>query len=167
MGTYFGGINVLPKKNELSNWIEPGYGNNNLRGKAIRKIIEPVPGTLWIASEDGGLNILDTATGQIDLFNKIPSLGHNIHDIFLDNEMSTIWIGTFRNGLFTYNLKTHQYNRYLQKDNTGLPSDAVFQTLKQHNGTIWVGTTQGLRKFNPETKSFAKPNHPALDFDFI
>ena len=167
VGTYFGGINVLPKKNELFNWIEPGYGNNNLRGKAIRKIIEPVPGTLWIASEDGGLNILDTATGQIDLFNKIPSLGHNIHDIFLDNEMSTIWIGTFRNGLFTYNLRTHQYNRYLPKDNTGIPSDAVFQTVKQHNGTIWVGTTQGLRKFDPETKSVAKPNHPALDFEFI
>ena len=30
VGTYFGGINVLPKKNELFNWIEPGYGNNNL-----------------------------------------------------------------------------------------------------------------------------------------
>ena len=65
IGTYFGGINVLLKNNEQIHWIEAGYTPKHIKGKVIRKLIEPQKDILWIATEDGGLNIYNTITNEI------------------------------------------------------------------------------------------------------
>lgn len=167
IGTYFGGINILLRKNEQFDWIEPGYNSTNLKGKAVRKIIEPQKNILWIATEDGGLNIFNTETNDITVFDHIPILGHNIHDILYDEQKNSMWIGTFRNGLFLYNLSTRQWQQYLPENAEGLPSDAIFSIKKQRNGTIWIATTQGLRYYDVEKNTFCTVNHNKLDIDFI
>ena len=167
IGTYFGGINILLKNNEQFHWVEAGYGNTNLKGKAVRKIIEPQKDILWIATEDGGLNIYNTQNGEIKVFDKIKDLGHNIHELFFDEIKKEVWIGTFRNGLFRYNLSSGSWEQYLPNSQNGLSSDAIFSIVKQKNGTIWVGTTQGLRYYDPEKNTFLRINQHILDYDFI
>lgn len=167
IGTYFGGINVLLKNNEQFHWIEAGYNSKNIRGKAIRKIVEPQRNTLWVATEDGGLNIYNTITGNISVLDRIKGLGHNIHELFYDEKSENMWIGTFRNGLFCYNLSSGNWQQYMPDPENGLTSDAIFSIAKQRNGTIWIATTQGLRYYNPEKNNFLRINHPVLDVDFI
>ncbi len=167
IGTYFGGINVLLKNTEQFHWIEAGYGPRNIKGKAVRKIVELQKNILWIATEDGGLNIYNTLTGDIQVFDRIPGLGHNVHELFYNELTKEMWIGTFRSGLFCYNLSSGKWVRYMPDSKQGLPSDAIFAIAKQQNGTIWVGTTQGLRYFDPEKNMFIPFNHPVLDADFI
>lgn len=167
IGTYFGGINILLKNNEQFHWIEAGYSSRNLKGKAVRKIIEPQKDILWIATEDGGLNIYNTKTSDIKIFDRIQGLGHNVHELFFDSEKREVWIGTFRNGLFCYNLSSGSSEQYMPNTQNGLSSDAIFSIEKQKNGTMWVGTTQGLRRYDRENNSFVKINHPVLDNDFI
>ncbi len=167
VGTYFGGINVIFHKTKQFNWIKPGYGSHNLKGKAIRNIIEPKTGTLWIASEDGGINIYDCQTKSISQFDKIPSIGSNIHDILFDKTTDTMWIGTFRKGLYAYNTKSHNYTFFHPNNTPGLNSDAIFSIKRQQNGTIWIGTTQGLRYFDRKDNTFKGLNHSILDNDFI
>lgn len=166
IGTYFGGINVLLKNNGQFHWIEPGYGSRNVRGKAVRKIIEPQKGILWMATEDGGLNIYDTYSGRIRLFDRIPGLGHNIHELYYDDETEDMWIGTFRNGLFRYNLPADEYVHYMP-DSCGLPSDAIFSIQRKHDGELLLGTTQGLRQYDQARDTFLAIGHPRLDVDFI
>lgn len=156
IGTYFGGINILLKNNDLFKWIEPGYSNQNVRGKAVREMIELQNGFLWIATEDGGINIYDKNKNQIEPFDRIPDLGHNVHCLYFDKTTDELWIGTFRNGLFCYNLKTGRYERYLPGERTGLESDAIFSITKQGE-KLWVGTTHGLRYFDVLQKKFCKP----------
>ena len=167
IGTYFGGINVLLKKTEQFHWVKAGYDSNNIKGKAVRKIIEPQKDILWIATEDGGLNIYNTITGEIKVFDRIPNLGHNVHELFYDDTSKDIWIGTFRNGLFRYNLPSGKWIQYMPDSKNGLPSDAIFAIEKQQNGTLWVGTTQGLRYYDSVKNIFSPFNHPILDTDFI
>lgn len=167
IGTYFGGINVLLKNNEQFNWVEPGYSASYLKGKAIRKIVEPHKNMLWIATEDGGLNVFNTITGNITVVDKIKNLGHNIHELFYDSVTSDMWIGTFRNGLFRYNLSTGNHQHYLPGIRCGLSSDAIFSIVKQQNGRMWVGTTQGLRYYDEKNDRFLSIDHPVLDVDFI
>lgn len=167
IGTYFGGINVLFNKTKQFEWIKPGYDNYCLKGKAIRNIIEPEKGKLWIASEDGGINIYDCASHEIKQFDRIPSIGNNIHDILLDRTNNTLWIGTFRKGLYAYNALTGSYTHYDPKNTPALNSDAIFSIKQQHDGTIWLGTTQGLRYFDYKTKEFKKINHSILDNEFV
>ena len=167
IGTYFGGINVLLKKTEQFRWVKAGYGSLNIKGKAVRKIIEPQKGILWIATEDGGLNIYNTMTGDIKVFGQISTLSHNVHELFYNDISKDMWIGTFRNGLFRYNLSSGKWIQYLSDSKNGIPSDAIFSIEKQQNGTMWVGTTQGLRYYDSEKNIFLPINHPVLDTDFI
>ncbi|MDR2086445.1 MAG: response regulator, partial [Dysgonamonadaceae bacterium] len=167
IGTYFGGINVLLKNNEQFHWIEAGYGPKNIKGKAVRKMLELKKNILWVATEDGGLNIYNTATGDIDVFDRIPGLTHNVHELFYDEESNEMWIGTYRNGLFRYHLSSGKWLQYLPGQGNTLPSDAIFSITKQQNGTIWVGTILGLRYYDPAKKGFLTISHPALDNDFI
>lgn len=167
IGTYFGGINVLLKSFEQFDYIEAGYGNRNLKGKAVRKILEPQKNNLWIATEDGGLNILNTLTGDIEQPKQIQALSSNIHELLFDEKKDKMWIGTFRSGLLQYDLHQKKVKRFLQKDNTGLPSDAIFTMVQDNIHRIWVGTTQGLRYLDPDMKKFLKLNHSVLDNDFI
>jgi ligand-binding sensor domain-containing protein/signal transduction histidine kinase/CheY-like chemotaxis protein len=167
IGTYFGGINVLLKSFEKFEYIEAGYGNQDLKGKVVRKILEPQNNNLWIATEDGGLNILNTLTGIIEQPKQIQSLSSNIHELLYDEKKDEMWIGTFRSGLLKYDLRQKQVKRFLQKDNTGLPSDAIFTMVQDNMHRIWIGTTQGLRYLDPDMNKFLKLNHSVLDNDFI
>jgi ligand-binding sensor domain-containing protein/signal transduction histidine kinase/DNA-binding response OmpR family regulator len=167
IGTYFGGINVLLKNNEQFNWIEAGYGPKNIKGKAVRKMLELKKNSLWVATEDGGLNIYNTATGDIEVFDRIPGLTHNVHELFYDEASNEIWIGTYRNGLFRYKFSSEEWKQYIPGQGNGLPSDAIFAIEKQRNGTIWVGTILGLRYYDPVNKNFPSISHPALDNEFI
>ncbi len=167
IGTYFGGINVLLRKTEQFSLVEPGYGINNMKGKAIRNIIEPQNGLLWIATEDGGLNIYNTHNNEVQRFDEIPTLGHNIHDIFYDEEKDLLWIGTYRNGLFRYDNKTKRWCQYLPSNTSGLMSDAIFSIKKQKNGKLWVATTFGMSFYDEAKDCFHTLGHPILDTDFI
>jgi ligand-binding sensor domain-containing protein/signal transduction histidine kinase/DNA-binding response OmpR family regulator len=167
IGTYFGGINVLLKNNEQFNWIEAGYGPKNIKGKAVRKMVELEKNRLWVATEDGGLNIYNAATGDIEVFDRIPGLTHNVHELFYDEVSNEMWVGTYRNGLFRYHFPSGAWKQYIPGSGDDLPSDAIFSIDKQRDGTMWIGTILGLRYYDPVKKIFLSVNHSALDNDFI
>lgn len=168
IGTYFGGINLVLRNAMQFGWTAPGYNLATLSGKAVRRIIEPTPGTLWIATEDGGINILDIKSGQNRPFTDIPNLGTNVHELYYDADSGDMWIGTFRNGLFRYNLRSRQTKHYTAF-NSGLKSNAIFAIARQKNADrrLWIATTIGLMQYDPATDSLLPANHPVLDVDFI
>lgn len=170
IGTYFGGINMLNANYNRFSWIPPGYDSRSLSGKAIRRIVEPVKGELWLATEDGGINIYRPSDGTIRRFDRIPDIGPNVHELYYDAETSDMWIGTFLNGLYRYNLKTGTSRHYLNGEN-GLKSPSVFNILKQTypdgHSRIWFSTTQGLRYLDPTTDTFCRIEHTVLDNDFV
>ncbi len=47
-------------------------GHGKLNGKAISDIIQDKAGRLWIATEDGGVNIWDRRTGAITYLKNEP-----------------------------------------------------------------------------------------------
>ncbi len=168
VGTYFGGISLAMRNAMRFSWVAPGYDGTTLSGKAVRRVIEPDPGIVWIATEDGGINIMDIKTGKIERFNRIPGLGTNVHELFYDSESKDMWIGTFRNGLFRYNLRTGVSKHYTAF-NSGLKSNAIFSIVRKcgNDRRLWIATTMGLMIYNPEDDSITPVNHPALDVDFI
>ena len=163
IGTYFGGINLLLHKNEQFNWIQPGYNNHTLSGKAVRKIIEYPQGNLMIATEDGGINNYDIASGTVTSPDKLKVTGSNVHTLLKDAESDDIWIGTFRRGLFRYNTRAESLQQYLPSSAHPLTSDAIFDIAQQHGtGRVWFATTQGLSYIDKGASDFKVVNHDIL-----
>ena len=163
-GTFFGGINLYVPDRNIFNVPSPGYGEDELGGKVVRMMCETDDGTLWIATENGGLLQMDRKTGTTRRFTEIPQLGANIHSLYHAGGDSHMWIGTFRNGLFRYNLNNGTWRRYLPAD--GLGSDAIFHINTDSKGVLWVATTQGLSYYDPSSDSFIKTGDATIDNNF-
>jgi signal transduction histidine kinase/DNA-binding response OmpR family regulator/ligand-binding sensor domain-containing protein len=91
-----------------------------------------------------GLSQLNKQTGEI----KRLLMGYVVQDILQTGD--EIWICTSGNGLFIYNLKTGKTENFTRQ--SGLPSNYVNSILYANN-YFWLGTENGLCRFNPKDKS--------------
>ncbi len=108
---------------------------------------------LWIGTEDG-LNLYNR---DLDQFKKI-SVGllnnANISVLSILESRGNLYIGTRLNGLFKLNLKTNEIQRIACKDNS---RPAINSIQKIKNGTIFLGTSLGLRKLDTLNSTILKP----------
>ena len=166
IGTYFGGINIFPNLFRQFFYYDYGYTDNYLSGKAVRQIIGEKSGNLWIATEDGGLNYYDRDKDKFLHF--IPEPGknslsyHNIHSLLLDSH-DNLWIGLFIGGLNKYNLKTKTFTHYSSIEYPELIANNIFALLEDRDKKIWIGTTNGLSTYTPETNRFERFKPDIMD----
>nr|WP_321408467.1 two-component regulator propeller domain-containing protein [uncultured Carboxylicivirga sp.] len=163
IGTYFGGINIVLSSSELFNIIEPGISDFDLKGKAVRRLVE-INDDLWIATEDGGLNVYNKETNKIS---SLPQFGNNVHELLYDSLTNELWVGTFLSGLYNYNIETKKTQRFRANINNGLESDAIFSLVKDSNQTLWIGSTIGLRYYDKTSNTFKTINNRLLSSEFI
>lgn len=164
LGSYFGGVDILLSNNKFTHY-RPGIGENSIHGKVPRKIVETEPGVYWIATEDGGLNIYDSATDKFRVFKDIPQIGTNIHSLYYDRESKTMWIGTFLNGLFRYNMITRSYKQYTISNGHNL--NLLFSITKQRNGRLWVASTYGVFYYDESSDQFYGTDNNILCSNFV
>ena len=162
VGTYFGGLNYLNATvMSIENYL-PDNQPGSLSGKAVSQFLEDKAGNLWIATEDGGLNYFDTKTKRFT--QPISTSYHNLHPLLIVND--ELWIGTFSRGLDIYNTKTKKLRNYRHsnKDNNSINDDCVFSLYQAKNGEIYIGTTMGLNKFNPQHNNFERIKSDSIIF---
>ena len=164
VGTFFGGVNLYVPDRHPFSVPSPEHDEESLGGKVVRMMAETEEGTLWVATENGGLLLMNRKTGETRRFRGIPDLGSNIHSLYHAPGSCEMWIGTFRNGLFRYRLGNGDWKRYLPAD--GLGSDAVFHINADRKGTLWVATTQGLVYYDDMSDSFKNIGDATLDSNF-
>lgn len=167
VATYFGGINVMKHSSSRFHCLS-GVGCSEVGAKVVRRIIEPTPGTLWLASEDGGIFTMDLDDKVLASVKSIPGIGSNVHELYIDSVTSDIWIGTFRNGLFRYNPATGN-TRHYTTGNSNLKSNAVFAIVRQKGGDrkLWIASTGGLMYYDEIADSFLSTGHTLLDSEFV
>ena len=156
-------ILTLTKDRSGNMWIGTAAGLNFVdpRGEAITLIsndfysperiahnrvfaIEELPNDkLLLGTNGGGIDIYDLNTGMFDhsdLASEIKPNSSYINALFRDRG-DRIWIGTYKDGLAKYDLKSKEWAYYLQESvSKGSDVKVIYQDLK---GQIWVGTNRG------------------------
>lgn len=113
LGTYFGGINYTRPLGISFNHLFPDLFGKGLSGKAISQLVEDEKQRLWIATEDGGVTVLDQTTGQYSYHNRSNGLSdNNVHAIYVDKR-GVAWIGTFLGGLNRIDPRTGNKQIYI------------------------------------------------------
>ena len=147
---------------------------NSLSSDVVWSIAEDRTGILWIGTR-GGLDKFDRETGKFTHYRHDPndpaSLNNSgIRSLYVDMS-GNLWVGTFR-GLNNLILRDYdgadmhneRFVRYQHdpSDSNSLSSGAVFAINEDDFGTIWIGTTGGLNRFDRETGEFVQyKNDPA------
>lgn len=151
VGTYFGGVNYFIYGSDQFRIYPYGNSHNHLSGKAVRQIINAPDNSLYIATEDGGLNYLNSnreITRSEQLNQKIKIDARNVHSLFMDREHN-LWIGLFLKGMRHYIPKE---NRTLNYDSGEGKGSSGFCILEDKNGRIWYGGPSGLFNFAGQGK---------------
>jgi len=157
-----------------SSWVY--FGNNQLDFKTstdqlissdlVRDLTEDKSGNVWIATDHGGINILNNQTGAITVLRNDPMNPNSISQnscisLFCDNS-GIVWVGTYKNGVSFYHPGMFKFNKtplfyFHHPDLETKDCNVLFQDKE---GDLWIGTNgNGLLQWHKKAKSFTIYRH--------
>lgn len=124
--------------------------------------------SMWVASRQHGLVNFDRTTHKIlqrstESATPMPGLtlpGHIVDFLHIDSK-GTLWYSMPQKGFFSVNPRTPgEIRSYGPKD--GITNTHVNAIAEDNHGFMWVGTDNGLFRYNPENDSFFRMKDPRL-----
>lgn len=129
-----------------------------------RAMAQDADGNLWFGSFHGGLLFYNSAHKKFDRLGDSLAvfLENSVSSIYADNTNREVWIGTFGNNLFNYNLDSKRLTMYAEtagnKDYVAL--NLVNDIAADAANNIWVAThAGGILRYNrgqPFEKAFSR-----------
>lgn len=154
-GLHSKGPNVFARSPRMFETFKHEVGNpNSLSTDFVNAIYEDSSGSLWIGNDEG-LNRIDRATGRRTSWTMGLGPKPTVITITQDH-FGLIWFGTPGYGLVAFDPRTshHRFYRHVLSDPKSLSNDAVYRVLVDRSGVLWVGTEDGLDRFDAQTDSF-------------
>jgi ligand-binding sensor domain-containing protein/signal transduction histidine kinase len=127
----------------------------NLGEKFVDVIFEDHEGALWIGTT-GALNRCDS-TGRRCTRYAVP--GHGVASDVLsitEDGSGTLWVGTSGQGLCPFDKTSGSCKtfRHASGDPSSVSNDTISDLLIDREGILWIGTGDGLNRFDPATRRF-------------
>ena len=124
------------------------------------EICEDKYGKVWVGSGNG-VYFTDINKKDIEPFTWVdfPVLGMSHTRSLCVDKSGALWVTTDRDGLFSLppeNRDSLQFINYIHnpKIEGSISSNIVMSVYCSDNGILWIGTGNGLNRFDPETKTF-------------
>jgi ligand-binding sensor domain-containing protein/signal transduction histidine kinase len=150
------GANVFStNRSKFQSFKHEANDPNSLIEDMVSAIYDDSKGSLWIGSEKG-LSQIDRESGR-RVLRSIGDLGLTpMIDAMTEDSTGVLWLGTFSHGLVSYDPRTQRYRNYRHDptDINSLSSDQVHVLFFDHSGALWIGTDDGLDRFDPRTQQF-------------
>ena len=123
---------------------------NSLSNFSAWAIYSDSKNNIWVGNSNGVLDLYNRENGGFIHFNTTPP-GENSAGILVISEdnQGRIWTGLEGGGLKLLDKETGTFKTYDIED--GIPSDFVNSIEEDQNGYLWIGTNNGIARFNPET----------------
>jgi len=148
-----GGLNLIRNGeiNRINPKIEDDKSDYLYR---VSVIYEDRMGIIWVVMEQGNLYTYNRETNRLrkfEAFNKTGAVEINHVSALFEDFFGFLWIGTRRDGLFRYQRNSGITRQYSKND--GLNSNTIHAIGGDTREAIWIGTGNGLNKFEFKSKS--------------
>jgi ligand-binding sensor domain-containing protein/signal transduction histidine kinase len=113
-------------------------------------------GTLWATTWDG-LDRFDPATSHFTTYKLDKQSAAQIDIEVKEDPQGALWLGTHSSGLQHFDPVIGRFTgsyKHNANDPTSLSNNRVNSVLFDRSGTMWVGTQDGLGKFDARTATF-------------
>ena len=154
-GTYYGGLNYY---HPLKTQFEHLYfikGKNSLNDNVVSCMLAEPDGKVWIGTNDKGLDLYNLNTNLFEHFineenNPLSISGNNVKAL-LKLDDGSLLVGTHGGGLNSFDSKSRRFNR-IDLSPDPMINENVYGLVKDKNGMIWIGTLNGVVRYNPALK---------------
>ena len=135
----------INKQNKCQIFNHKADDKYTLSGNSILSISQTSNGNLWFLNSRGGLDKLSEITGKIE------RIGEQFKDIsshfLIEENENELILGSFRNGLFSYNIKKNKLNKFKNIDEKFNKASFFIYAIDKNND-YYFGTEKGVVKFN-------------------
>jgi PAS domain S-box-containing protein len=156
VGTYNHGLLRLdPRTGKFQTYLHNPADPYSLSNDIVTRLLVDRNGTFWVATNDG-LNRFDPATGRFTVYKLDPQRRIVSYLELVEDPKGALWLGTDASGLQRFDPTTSQFTNYEHDMNRpGTLSDNRVNSVHfDRSGTMWVGTQDGLDKFDSKTGMF-------------
>ncbi len=171
IGTTSQGVYSFDPVSKAHRNYRKGPTEYDLSANTVMGFVEDWDGNLLIATDGGGLNVMNRQTEEIQkiryqLGNPACLSTDAVYSLYVDRNQ-TLWVGTYAGGINYYG--RYRYKFFTYKPEPLNPNSVSYKNVKcfleDSDGEIWIGTDGGgINKFNPFTGSFehyrANPDDP-------
>lgn len=158
VGTDSSGLSRLnPNSGEIIRFTR-GFYDTDLPGNMIRSLMVGPKGFLWVATFNNGLWLGDTTTLQFQYqpLESVQGTATTRTRNLLSDSEGRIWVGT-DDGLFVLDQEEATSSNFTHKgsDPSSLSDNKVSALFEDAGRVIWVGTYNGISKWNSAAPRFA------------
>jgi len=156
-GTWGGGLNRFDRRTgRFKAYRHNPADAERLGDDYVLSLLIDHEGSLWAGTDDG-LNRLDARTGRFSHFGpKSGSPESRWYPVLAEGADGSIWMGTYTQGLRRLDVRTGEIvaYKYDPKVSGSLSNNQVHALSVDHTGTLWVGTQNGLDRFDRDAGKF-------------
>jgi AraC-like DNA-binding protein len=143
-----------------------------LASPKVRAIVEDHRHRLWVATEGGGVSVLERQDGfaSSGTLTKVQEFGYDSQNpnaitsdivlTILEDVHRNIWLGT-NNGLCRYNPFSGQMTRLTVE--TGFPDGLIMGLLNDNKGNVWASHKKGLTRISIDGEQMSFRNFTKED----
>jgi ligand-binding sensor domain-containing protein len=155
ISTYFGGlVRFDPASLEFQHLKHQPGVQSSLSDNTLLCVMEDQQYRIWVGTESQGLSCYNRTTGLFVHYKHDPdderSLSADRILCVFQSRAGQIWAGTHHGGLNRLQTGTDTFEKVTVE--SGLPSNTVYSILEDHQGWLWMGTSQGLAKYHPHSR---------------
>ncbi len=133
---------------------EQGLTSNNVFG-----LSEDKDGKLWLLNTTGGVDVIDLSESTISSLMGSKEFLSDFPQCLLVDSQNQVWVGTYRHGIYLVDAERKTIKNI--STDQGLGDYEIYSILENTDGTIWVGSFQGLDILNFSDKNIF---HPTAEF---
>lgn len=156
IGTEGSGLFKMDLAAKSFNHYAFGFGKQNLSSEYVRDLIFRNENEIFIATDGGGLNILNTKSNVISKYKHNSDINYSINSnallCMMIDKTENIWIGSFNGGINIINNNKNYFESVNLNQTYCNPEiiNSVLSIIQSSDGNIWVGTDgEGIKVFNP------------------
>jgi ligand-binding sensor domain-containing protein/serine phosphatase RsbU (regulator of sigma subunit) len=124
--------------------------NNGLVNQQVWAITQDINNKMWFGT-NGGISVLDQTKNQFINYTQENKSISNQPRFFINDNQRNIWIGTYDQGVSEFLIKQNRFS-YQAFVNSYMPSNLIVTAMAvDKDNTLWVGTVEGLVKYNTKT----------------
>lgn len=170
--TYSAGVYYININKHIFKHIDKGNDQLHLNTDVVSSVIQDDKQRIWIATDHGGINILNKQDFKIQyLLNREDNqkaIGQNSITLMYKDNTGIIWVGTYKKGVGYYHesiIKFPLYTHHMADPFTD-PRSLSFSDIncfaEDKTGNIWIGTNGGgLIYFDRRNGTFKTYLHSA------
>jgi ligand-binding sensor domain-containing protein len=144
------------KTGEFQHYYHDPADTTTISDATTRAMFTDSKGNIWVGYGSKGMDKFNSRSVRFIHYkynsNDSTSISSNAVNCFFENSKGNVWLGTLAGGLCHFDYKTGKFSTVTDKH--GLPSNTIHSILSDNNNHLWLGTDNGLSRFDPVAKTF-------------